>query len=310
MLFRYLLFNVCLTATVLIFSLAVGINLGFTLPPLSAFTFPAFITFVCVVTALIFHFVRRNDNIVHTSLGFATVVLFMLPGGMFSYITVLINGLNIDQALTSFDNVLGVNWVNITHVAAQYPNAMSWAAQIYISSLYICAASLFVFGMVLEKPERVHEFVTNVIFGGLFCSLIGGIFPADGYYVFSNISQSVIASINPSVGPSDMAKINEIRNGELATLYIEGGLGVVSFPSFHTVLSLILVWMARGTGFFFVVSVIWNVGIILCTPIMGNHYIGDVVGGAVLSVFIIWLTSRIYESLNSNDLALANIKNT
>lgn len=307
MLFRYLIFNVCLTAIVLIFSLLVGINLGFTLPPLSAFTFPVFITIVCVVTALIFYFFRRNDNIVHTSLGFASIVLFMMPGGMFSYITVLINGFNIDQALTSFDSFLGVDWVNITNAAAQYPKAMSWAAQIYISSLYMCAASLFVFGMVLEKPERVHEFVTNVIFGGVLCSLIGGIFPADGYYVFSNISQSIIASINPSVGPSDMAKINEIRNGELATLYIEGGLGVVSFPSFHTVLSLILIWMARGTGFFFIISIIWNISIILCTPIMGNHYIGDVVGGAILTVFIIWLTSRIYEALGSNNIALARI---
>lgn len=307
MLFRYLLLNLCLTATVLIFSLAIGISLGFTLPPLSALTFPVFITIVCVVTALIFHFVRRNDNIVHTSLGFASIILFLMPGGMFSYVTVPINGLNIDQALTSFDRFLGVDWVNITNYFAQYPDAMSWAAQIYISSPYMCAASLFVFGMVLEKPERVHEFVTNVIFGGLLCSLIGGIFPADGYYVFSNISESIIASINPSVGPSDMAKINEIRSGELATLYIEGGLGVVSFPSFHTVLSLILIWMARGTGFFFVVSIIWNIGIILCTPIMGNHYIGDVIGGAILTVFIIWLTSRIYEVLGYNTVALAKV---
>lgn len=305
MLFRYLLLNVCLTATVLIFSLSVGLNLGFTLPPLSAFIFPIFITIVCALTAAFFYFIRRNDNIVHTTLGFASIVLFMLPGGMFSYITVRINGLNIDQALTNFDSAIGVDWVNITSLAAQYPDAMSWAAQIYISSLYICAASLFVFGMLLEKPERVHEFVTNVIFGGIFCSIIGGLFPADGFYVFSDITENVIASINPSVGPSDMIKINEIRNGDLETLYIEGGLGVVSFPSFHTVLSLILIWMARGTGIFFVISVIWNAGIILCTPIMGNHYFGDVLGGAVLTLFIIWLTSCIYGALNTRELKLA-----
>lgn len=302
MLYRYLTLNLCLTAIVFAMSLVVGILLGFTLPPLSAFTFPIFISVVCVVTALCFYFVRRNDNIVHTVLGFASIILFMLPGGMFSYITVRLNGPNIDQALTTFDKAIGIDWVNVTNYAAQFPDVMAIASHIYLSSLFVSAASLFVFGMLLEKPERVHEFVTNSIFAGLLCSLIGGLLPADGYYVYSNISQSVMASISPVVGLADMTQINEIRSGELKTLFIEGGLGVVSFPSFHTVLSLILIWMARGTGIFFAISILWNVAILISTPIMGNHYIADVLGGAVLTLFIIGLTSIIYRFLGLNSL--------
>jgi len=151
------------------------------------------------------------------------------------------------------------NWV------ATQPELMSFLSIAYQSSMQISVISLFL----------IDSYLPPVCDLGRSCV----------------IEEEVMLQIKPVMKVMSMAVtdlINDLRLGDNPTLNIEGSIGVVGMPSFHTILSALLVLMARGAGWFFIVSLIWNAIIIFAPPLMGNHYVADVLGGLITSVFAIW----------------------
>lgn len=296
---NHFLFNFRFAISVLIFTLVVGMMMNMEMPPLRSFGYPIIVCIVLSGAYVIYTRWRPNEVVASTCLGLISVVLFLKPALFFSYITTRLDGPNADAAFTRFDQLLGFDWIVLTDFAAQYPLLMEFASKIYSSSMTLTLISLFMVGMFLEKPERLHQFATQFMVAIVLCSVIGGLLPVEGFYVYHDVSADVMAAIKPVVGPVNMALIDDLRTGDLNSLYIEGGLGVISFPSFHTILSLMLIWLARGTGWFFVISLVWNGAIILCTPIMGNHYVADVLGGAVVTVVTIIVCNRVYSMLDA-----------
>jgi membrane-associated phospholipid phosphatase len=79
-----------------------------------------------------------------------------------------------------------------------------------------------------------------------------------------------------------------LREGSLRHLELFELAGIVSFPSFHAasaVLYLWALWPVRGLG---VASAVMNVLMIIATPVIGAHYVIDVIGGIALAMVSIW----------------------
>jgi membrane-associated phospholipid phosphatase len=49
----------------------------------------------------------------------------------------------------------------------------------------------------------------------------------------------------------------------------------------------------RGTGIFFLITLIWNTGIIATTPFDGAHYLTDIIGGVVVMVASVFVIHRL-----------------
>jgi membrane-associated phospholipid phosphatase len=75
-----------------------------------------------------------------------------------------------------------------------------------------------------------------------------------------------------------------LREGSLRHLELFELAGIVSFPSFHAasaVLYLWALWPVRGLG---TASAVLNVLMLISTPVIGAHYVIDVIGGIALAV--------------------------
>ena len=65
--------------------------------------------------------------------------------------------------------------------------------------------------------------------------------------------------------------------------------GIVTFPSYHAAVAVILTYVYRGKLFLFQGIAVLNVVMLLSTPTYGGHYLVDILGGisvAIVSIFI------------------------
>jgi hypothetical protein len=85
-------------------------------------------------------------------------------------------------------------------------------------------------------------------------------------------------------------------------------VGVVTFPSFHAVLALLIIYGMRGTGFIFYPVATWNLMMLVSIPPIGGHYLVDIAGGAVVLLIAI-LVQRSVVRMFARSAANPNRKN-
>ncbi len=80
-----------------------------------------------------------------------------------------------------------------------------------------------------------------------------------------------------------------LREGTLVQIALENMQGIITFPSYHTVLAVLLVYVYRGQGRIFLGVVILNILMLLSIPVYGSHYFGDMLAGALIALLSICL---------------------
>jgi membrane-associated phospholipid phosphatase len=83
-----------------------------------------------------------------------------------------------------------------------------------------------------------------------------------------------------------------LRNGSLSMIDLSALQGVVSFPSFHTVLGVITIYALRDTRWLMVPVFLLNGTMIVSTLPVGGHHLLDVLAGAGLTFGAILLVRR------------------
>ncbi|MBV8650569.1 MAG: phosphatase PAP2 family protein [Alphaproteobacteria bacterium] len=78
-----------------------------------------------------------------------------------------------------------------------------------------------------------------------------------------------------------------LRDGTLREIDLRHLQGLVSFPSFHVILSLLFIYAMRGIRFAVPVGIVVNAPIILGTLSAGGHYLIDLPGGAAVTLVAI-----------------------
>src|SRR5262249_9538447 len=84
-----------------------------------------------------------------------------------------------------------------------------------------------------------------------------------------------------------------LRNGSLSVIDLSALQGVVSFPSFHTILGVMTIYALRDTRWLMVPVLLLNGTMIVATMPVGGHHLVDVLAGAGLTFGAILLVRRI-----------------
>jgi membrane-associated phospholipid phosphatase len=83
-----------------------------------------------------------------------------------------------------------------------------------------------------------------------------------------------------------------LRNGSLLVIDLSAIQGVVSFPSFHTVLGVMTIYAVRDTRWLMILVLLLNGTMIVSTMPVGGHHLADVLAGAGLTFGAILLARR------------------
>lgn len=178
----------------------------------------------------------------------------------------------VDAQFFAMDRLLGFDWELSAHWVRQHPNIHTLFYFAYWGGLIQMWLIPILLGMT-GRSERNDEFLFLVFFGVLLTIAISAPFPALGPWQYST---------DPfPFDPAILSDYPALRDGSLRLIVLGRTQGLVSMPSYHTMLALFFAYSMRGTGPLFIVAVALNALMIVATPMIGGHYLVDVIAGAL-----------------------------
>jgi membrane-associated phospholipid phosphatase len=189
----------------------------------------------------------------------------------------------VDSALTKLDALLfGFEWNVEANWVANHP-MLDWLLRRAYFSIYYQGALVFLIGSVTRPGERNGEIIWQFCTSLLLTCAIFVFTPALGHVAH--------------IGTGWMKTLMMIRNGEWADFDFSHVEGIVSFPSFHTTLAILLVYAVRDHRWLLAVFVPLNILLIVATLSVGGHYLMDLPAGATVAVLSIAATRRLRQQL-------------
>ncbi len=197
----------------------------------------------------------------------------------------------IDAELAAMDEALGFDW--LAYLA--FVNAHPWFAKLleYSYQVPMALAIVLIVGLALrQEAERLREFLLLFMATVLFTVGFASMFPALDATVYYAPGPELTGNINPSAGVYHLAIVTALRDGNLFEIDFNTIEGLATFPSFHTIEGILLVWCLRNYGATFYLALVATVIMLLSTPVYGGHYLVDLIAGAVVAVVAIALYHR------------------
>jgi membrane-associated phospholipid phosphatase len=231
---------------------------------------------------------ERADPKLVFSLGtIGQIILTCTIVGPLSYVAVKLNWPLQDQALLAIDRTFGLDPEPI----ARYVNDHPWLANCLARGYGLIRWPLLGIPVVLSLTARYVRLQLFMLAMSLALAVtisMSAVVPAIGTYYGLQLPATHFPEINTAVYAGQLHDILALRDGSLHELRLFFLSGVVSFPSFHAasaVLYMWALWPVRGIGG---IAAALNLLMIAATPVIGAHYIIDVVGGIAVAAASIW----------------------
>lgn len=209
-----------------------------------------------------------------------------------------------DDLLDSWDRALGIDWYAYASWLGQHPDMLPYIQLPYaltISAVAIVFAALALFG----KIERAEEFVTLLFLGALLTVSVSGFFPAEAAMA-RYMDDHLLASYGPQAGVYHMEALKMLREAKDIVLSFANLPGLATFPSFHTVVGLLIVYAWRDNIITLLLATVWTGAMLLATPVYGGHYFIDIIAG----VFVTAVLATAYTTVRTTNLAMPRIAAT
>ncbi len=84
-----------------------------------------------------------------------------------------------------------------------------------------------------------------------------------------------------------------MRTHAFASIPLDDISGIIAFPSYHAACAVLLTYFLRGIPVLFPAAVVFNLLMVLATPIIGGHYATDVLAGLAVAAVTIYGIERI-----------------
>jgi membrane-associated phospholipid phosphatase len=221
----------------------------------------------------------------------AQVILITAIVGPLSYIANAFNWPLQDQALLSIDRAMGMDPEAIVAFVNNHP----WLAKCLDSSYGFIKWPLLGVPIVLAmtlRLIRLQQFTLALIIA-LAVTIVVSIFvPAVGTYYGLNVSPRQFPFVDASIYAAQLRDIQLLRDGSLRHLELFKIAGIVSFPSFHAASAVLYMWALWPVRGFKSAAIAINALMIAATPVVGAHYVIDVIAGIVVAAASILLAKH------------------
>jgi membrane-associated phospholipid phosphatase len=216
-----------------------------------------------------------------------------VSGIIFSYLSTSLARPLRDNELSMMDRTLGFDW----------PAFLAWTdshpllAHAVISAYHTSGTQLLLLYCFLAftlQRERAYETVAIQAASSLFVGIGMTLVPASGAY---SLYKPLVHNYSPLSGMWHYQTFAALRTSAPPLLDFSHVQGLVTFPSFHTVLALLIPFALRGHKLLFWPTALLNGFVLVGTITEGGHYLTDVIAGAsIFAVCALALRTRLYTS--------------
>lgn len=192
-----------------------------------------------------------------------------------------------DQEFIALDRSVGFDWLAWQHWVDTRPH-VQWLLRCAYASLLM--QIIFCCCLLPFHPDRRRgiELYWTVLVALLVTSLLARLFPALSAFVAFGLSERA----------GWLPDLVALRGSLPMRVAFSQMHGIVTFPSFHTVLATLIIYAHRRSGLVTAAVAGLNVVMIISTLSEGGHYLSDVIAGlavAVLSIVVV-RTVMLYRS--------------
>ena len=227
----------------------------------------------------------------------AQVIVVTAIVGPLSYVANALNWPLQDQTLLLMDRAIGLDPQPI----AAFFNDHSWLVKYLNIGYGFIKWPLLGIPIILTitlRLIRLQQFVLALNLALAVTIVISVFVPAIGtYYGLSLSPTERFPLIDSANYTAQLRDIVALRDGSLRHLELFRLAGIISFPSFHTASAALYVWAVWPVRGFRWVMIGINTWMIAATPVIGAHYIIDIVGGAVVAAGSVLLAKHLFRSL-------------
>ncbi|PSH63179.1 phosphatase PAP2 family protein [Phyllobacterium sophorae] len=222
---------------------------------------------------------RLEEKIALATTASGLFILFTICCSIFNYLLLPVGDRRIDPLLIKLDAMLHYSWPEAVVYVASLPWLASLLRFIYMSSLPQLIVILIILGF-LGQRERLHQFLLTGVFGALMAIAFWAVFPSSGPSAFEILPAEVARSF--VVGAAYGTELNRLALDGPSFLSPKDALGLIAFPSFHTVMACMAVWFMAQTKRVFPLFLIVNILMLPAILVHGGHHLVDVFAGFIV----------------------------
>ncbi len=261
---------------------------------------------IMLMIGLTYRVLGRSEPIALVTIATALFILFTLFGSIFNYLLFPLANMIIDEQLARIDAYVGYSWPGLVAGLAEFPLLGALLGQVYLSSLFQFVLIILLLGFT-NKAVSLHRFLLTGMFGALAAIGIWWLVPSFGPSAMYEIPDDLMERVSLVVQPSYGAELLRLAANGPIRITPEDVLGVIAFPSFHTVMACMAVWFTfktfAGPGFLLV-----NVLMLPAILAHGGHHLVDVLGGMIVFALALYVASLIVPQGAAKTAAVAPVK--
>ncbi|MBA8902757.1 phosphatase PAP2 family protein [Phyllobacterium sp. P30BS-XVII] len=239
--------------------------------------------------------VRPEEKIALAATASGLFILFTIVGSVFNYLLLPVGPRRIDDILTKFDAYLGFSWTDAVIYVASMPALGSLLRWIYASSMPQLILIILILGFSGQR-DGLHRFLLTGLIGALISIALWAMFPSSGPAAFEMLPASISSTLDMVVGSSYGAELNRLALEGPTFLSPKDALGLIAFPSFHTVMACMAVWFMFRMAFAFPVFLIINILMLPAILVHGGHHLVDVIGGFAVFGIALFASKQLVRS--------------
>lgn len=231
-------------------------------------------------------------------------LIFSMAGSIFNYMLLPVHFSPIDATLSRIDAALGFDWPTFVIWISGYPLFADLLRIVYFSSMPQLVLVILILGFFVDVPT-LHRFLLTGIFGALLSILCWSLFPSFGASSVHSVPQAVLDAMPIAVGPAYGAELVRLGQEGVSSLTPRNVLGLIGFPSFHTVMACMSVCFATRIRFLFLPLAAVNAIMIPAILVQGGHHLCDVLGGVGIFCLAYTLAGILLRQVNAAASATA-----
>jgi len=237
-----------------------------------------------IMLGLFYRLIRRDARISETLILTAGFILFTLVGSVFNYMLLPIYFPRIDDFWVNVDRLLAYHWPNLVLYFSERPGLSALLKIVYFTSLPQLVVVVLLLGFTGQSRRLAHFLITGMI-GALICIGIWAIFPTFGTSVVWNMPEDIVKRAGLAVDKSYAAELIRLSKEGVGYLSPANVLGLIGFPSFHTVMAAMSVVFTWRIVWLRLPVLALNMLMVPALLLHGGHHLSDFLGG--LAVFAV-----------------------
>lgn len=200
----------------------------------------------------------------------------------------------VDPSLAALDAAFGMHVDEAVRAMARAPVLIDGLATVYNASGAL-VVGLIALAVIRRSMTRAWELTITAVLSMQAVAILSILMPAVGAMTYLDMTDLQGVGLPAGAGVYHLGAFEHFRSGSDPILRLADMSGLVTFPSFHTVLALLATQALSHTRLRWL-GVGWTATVIVSTIPIGGHYVADLAAGFV----VWWVAARLARrSLNN-----------